>query len=115
MGDLSEHFSRHEFACKDGCGYDTVDTELLEYLETIRNHFDKPVTINSCCRCIRHNTAIGGAATSQHLYGRACDIVVEGVDALLVQELAAQMGVKGLGHYTNFTHIDSRSGPLARW
>jgi len=38
MGDLSPHFSRHEFACRDGCGYDTPEPELLAALEELRHH-----------------------------------------------------------------------------
>ena len=34
VGDLSEHFSRHEFACKDGCGM--KKSEILEAVEGIR-------------------------------------------------------------------------------
>ena len=114
MGDLSEHFSRHEFACKCGCGFDTVDAELLKVLEIIRNHFDRPITINSGCRCLRYNSRIGGANTSQHLLGRAADIDVKGIDPALVQELAVQLGVGGIGKYKTFTHIDTRVGH-ARW
>ena len=76
MGDLSEHFSREEMACKCGCGLDTVDAELLSLLEKIRAHFDRPITINSGCRCEAHNRAVGGSKNSQHLIGRAADIVV---------------------------------------
>ena len=67
MGDISKHFNRAEFACKDGCGFDTVDAELLAKLEEIREHFDQPVIINSACRCHDHNAVIGGTENSQHL------------------------------------------------
>lgn len=114
MGDLSEHFSREEMACKCGCGLDTVDAELLSLLEKIRAHFDRPITINSGCRCEAHNRAVGGSKNSQHLIGRAADIVVEGTPASLVAELARQLGAGGVGGYFGFTHIDSRNGQ-ARW
>ncbi|BEB16509.1 hypothetical protein VEE45_23520 [Escherichia coli] len=45
---LSKHFSRKEFKCKCGkCDYDTIDAELLVILEDVREHFGKPVIINS--------------------------------------------------------------------
>jgi hypothetical protein len=36
MGDLSAHFSRSEFACKCGCGFDDVKPDLIEALEALR-------------------------------------------------------------------------------
>jgi uncharacterized protein YcbK (DUF882 family) len=114
MGDLSPNFSRWEFACKCGCGFDTVDVKLIEDLETIREHFDRRVDINSGCRCESHNRAVGGSKNSQHMLGRAADIVVDGVPPRIVGELAHQIGVGGLKAYETFTHIDSRNG-VARW
>ena len=115
MGDISENFSRSEFACKCGCGLDSVDVELLRILETLRSHFDRPITINSGHRCVDYNAFVGGSSNSQHLYGRAADIVVDGIDPALVYELADQMGIGGAGEYSTFTHVDSRTNGPARW
>lgn len=112
---ISENFARSEFRCKCGCGLDTVDTELLRLLENIRAHFDAPITVTSSHRCESYNQVVGGASTSQHLYGRAADIVVEGVDPSLVAELADQLGAGGVGKYSSFTHVDSRTNGPARW
>lgn len=114
MGDLSHNFDREEFACQCGCGFDTADAALLEYLETIRSHFDRPVWITSGCRCDEHNDAEGGSPDSQHLLGRAADIVVDGVPPSIVAELAEQLNIPGVGRYETFTHIDTRTG-FARW
>jgi len=114
MGDLTTNFSRHEFACKCGCGYDTVDWELLQKLEEIRAVFDRRITVNSACRCPTHNAAVGGSDNSQHLFGRAVDIVVDGTPPALVHEAAEQLGFGGIGEYDTFTHIDTRAG-YARW
>jgi uncharacterized protein YcbK (DUF882 family) len=115
VGDISEHFDRSEFRCECGCGFDTVDTDLLRILEVIRSHFDRPITINSGCRCPSHNFAVGSGDNSQHLYGRAADIVVSGIDPSLVYELVDQMGIGGAGEYDTFTHVDSRTNGPARW
>jgi len=125
MGDLSDHFSRWEFRCKCGnCNLDTVDVELLRILEAIRAHFDRPIEVTSGFRCLAHNRAVGGAAPdsadnnmggSQHLYGRAADIKINGIDPALVYELADQMGIGGAGKYDTFTHVDSRTNGPARW
>ena len=111
---LSKHFTRHEFSCKCGCGFDTVDSELLVMLEAIREHFGKPVVISSACRCPAHNEAVGGAPNSQHKLGRAADIVVGGIDpvdvATFVEQAFTSGGDRGgVGWYDNFTHIDSRN------
>lgn len=114
MGDLSPHFSRSEFACQCRCGFDTVDAELLQFLEAIRQHFDQPVKIESGCRCVQHNRNVGGSEFSRHLIGRAADIKVKNINADLVAELARQMSIPGVGGYDTFTHIDTRTG-IARW
>lgn len=113
-GQLSEHFHRDEFACRCGCGFDTVDAELLQVLEKVREFFEQPVTITSGCRCPRYNYKVGGSEHSQHLYGRAADIQVRHVEPMVVQEYLLQLGAPGLGHYTTFTHVDTRTGH-ARW
>ncbi|HDX6471612.1 TPA: DUF882 domain-containing protein, partial [Escherichia coli] len=82
---LSKHFSRKEFKCKCGkCDYDTIDAELLVILEDVREHFGKPVIINSGNRCPTHNKNVGGAANSYHVRGRAADIVIKGVSPDIV-------------------------------
>ncbi len=118
MGDLARHFSRREFACRDGCGFDTVDAQLLEVLTVVREHFDAPVTITSGCRCAEHNAAVGGSPNSQHLLGRAADFVVQGVAPDEVADWLDRTyaGRLGIGRYpkSGFTHVDSRLIP-ARW
>ena len=116
MGDLSKHFSRKEFACKCGCGFQTVDVELLEVLMMVRSKFEASVTINSACRCEKHNKNIGGAYGSKHKRGIAADIVVKGIDASYVYSyLDSSFPDKfGVGKYDSFTHIDVRQ-TKARW
>ena len=111
---LSQHFFRSEFACKCGCGYDTVDALLLEALESVRLFFGEPITVNSGCRCPEYNSEIGGAEKSQHKKGRAADIVVKSVAPAEVADYAESLGLS-VGRYRSFTHVDSRSGPAARW
>jgi len=117
VGDLSEHFSRSEFACKCGCGLDTVDYELIIVLEGVSKHFDNsPITVNSGCRCEEHNKSEGGWLRSKHLNCRAADIRVKGVSP---DKVHAYLTIKypnkyGIGKYDTFTHIDTRSG-RGRW
>ena len=110
------YFQREEFACKCGCGFDTVDYELAEVLDDVRRHFDSPVRINSGCRCISHNHRVGGSSHSTHVDGRAADFIVSGIHE---DEVADYLETKypdkyGIGRYNGRTHIDTRSGK-ARW
>ena len=114
---LSKNFSRQEFACNCGCGFDTVDAGLLKYLECIRQHFDSPITITSGCRCFSHNAYIGGSKNSFHLRGRAADFIVKGVHPYEVYQYCDEKWPQffGLGRYETFTHFDTRTIGPARW
>ncbi|KAA0014416.1 DUF882 domain-containing protein [Billgrantia pellis] len=113
---ISPHFRRREFACKCGCGFDTVDLDTLQVLEAVRAHYGRPVTITSGCRCANHNRRVGGAAGSQHVLGRAADFRVQGVHPHEVHAwLAENFPGASLGRYATFTHVDTRSGGPARW
>ena len=48
-------------------------------LQPVRDHFGKPVKINSGFRCSALNQATGGSATSDHCKGQACDFEIDGV------------------------------------
>ncbi len=115
MGDISEHFNRNEFACKCGCGFATVDVELIQVLEDLRQHYG-PVRVNSGCRCSSHNKSVGGSSDSEHMRGTASDITVDGYSPAKVQQylLAKYPSKYGIGIYTTRTHIDVRS-IKARW
>ena len=80
---LSPHFRVQEFRCKDGSDPVFVDTALVELLEQLRTHFGKAVTITSGYRTPAHNAKAGGTRFSQHLYGRAADIRVQGALSLI--------------------------------
>ena len=121
---ITAHFSKEEFECNDGSEmplqvFNNV-IEVAENLEVIRAHFNSPVTINSAYRSPVYNRRVGGAATSQHLSGRAADIVIDGVspdevaDAIEFLIETGLMKEGGLGRYDTFTHYDIR-GKKARW
>lgn len=112
----SRHFTYVEFACKCGCGFDSVDARLIDALEDVRVHFGRAVRITSGCRCPAHNAHVGGSPRSQHLYGKAADFVVSGVHADAVARYleAAYPWTAGIGRYTGRTHFDVRTSK-ARW
>ena len=107
---LSANFRVSEFACKGVgcCSTSKVDEQLVAYLQQIREHFGKPVTVSSAYRCATHNKSVGGAAGSYHLYGQAADIIVKDTSPADVAKYAESIGVKGIGLYETFVHIDTR-------
>lgn len=133
MGDISENFSRSEAACPCGCGGDTVDAELLDLVQGLRDEFGDIITVHSGYRCKRYNAKLGGAKNSEHRWGRAWDIYpgpkrTRNVDLanenwrLVLQEMHQHlknwMGQRGgLKIYMDrpkgkieFIHVDTRSG-----
>lgn len=113
---LSTNFRVREFACSDGSDPIFISPDLVIVLQKIRTHFGKAVTITSAYRTPTRNKAVGGTTYSQHLYGTAADIKVNGVSPTKVAEYAEKLlpNKGGIGIYETFTHIDVRS-VKARW
>ena len=121
---LSEHFKVREFRCQDGSDPVFIDTELIDILEKIRVHFGKSVTITSGFRTASHNATVAKAAKySQHLYGKAADIRVEGISVETVyayaETLLGERGglciyPPGLGRANGWVHVDVRKDK-SRW
>ncbi len=121
---VTANFNREEFECSDGSQmplevFNNV-VELAYNLEVLRAHFNSPVTINSAYRSPVYNRQVGGAVNSQHLSGRAADIVISEVepnDVADAIEFLIETGLMkegGVGRYDTFTHYDIR-GTKARW
>ena len=121
---LTTNFSKSEFDCKSGADMpqEVLNNvqKLVNQLQIIRNRVNVPIKINSAYRSPEHNAKIGGVKTSQHLLGKAADIVIEGYTpdetADLIEELIANGDILqgGLGRYDSFTHYDIRKSK-ARW
>lgn len=107
----TKNFKTSEFRCK-GSGTlpkGGIDNNLLLKLEQLRyNLGGKAIVINSGYRTPAHNKAVGGASGSQHLYGKAADIVVRGVTPSKVYAAADKL-FNGVGKYSTFTHVDTRA------
>ena len=120
---LSPAFKVREFRCRDGSDAIMIDQTLVVLLQAIREHFGKPVTITSGYRTAAHNTAVGGAKSSQHLLGRAADIQVQDTDPLAVAAYAESLmpGWGGVGRYPvkpgrarGWVHVATRPNK-SRW
>lgn len=111
---ISKNFQVKEFACKDGSDKLLVDVDFVkDKLQSIRDHFNAPVTINSAYRTVSWNKKQGGASKSYHLAGQAFDIVAKDHTPQEVAQYAQQIDVKGIIQYNGFVHVDSR--PVKYW
>jgi len=121
---LSKNFSKSEFECRCGC---EMPKEVLNnvqkvanQLQALRNIVGKSITVNSGYRCPEWNTKVGGVKTSQHILGKASDIVIKDMTpddvAHLIEQMidSGDMLQGGLGRYNTFTHYDIRK-TKARW
>ena len=113
---LSANFKVEEFACSDGSDPIFIAPKLVTILQKIRNHFGKPVIINSAYRTVSKNKAVGGVTRSQHLYGTAADIHIVGITPKEIAKYAETLlpTSGGIGIYSTFTHIDVRE-VKSRW
>ena len=107
---LSEHFTAAELASKDGAKELLISLELLEVLEGIREHFNKPVIVNSGYRTPTWNVKVGGAGNSYHCKGMAADIRIKDVSPKEIAKFASEYMKDhgGVICYANFVHVDVR-------
>lgn len=123
---LTKNFYKSEFDSKDGS---EMPKEVLYniqklaiQLQVLRDYLGKPIKINSGYRSPEHNKAIGGVSNSQHVLGKAADIVVKGVKpeqlSLIIERLIdnGDMLQGGIGIYNTFLHYDfGFKGKKRRW
>lgn len=128
---ITTHFTAREFMSHDGVQYPpawivTRLTPLCLTLETIRAALERPIVIVSGYRSPAHNAAVGGASASQHMEGRAADIVAVNLSPALVHAEILELfhagklpSLGGLGLYPGWVHLDIRErvpdSHLARW
>lgn len=106
MGDLTRNFSRKEFACKCGCGFDNISPKLVARLQEIRDYIENPIIISSGCRCEKHNKLQGGASASAHLKGFAADILcADNASRFELLSLALKKFAR-IGINSGFIHVD---------
>ena len=121
---MTKNFSKEEFDCNDGSEmpiniYHNM-VKVANQLQILRNHLGKPIQINSAWRSEEYNASIGGVKNSQHIMGRAADIVVRDLTSTEVYNTIEELIEKGdmlqggIGLYDTFVHYDIR-GERARW
>nr|WP_281269652.1 D-Ala-D-Ala carboxypeptidase family metallohydrolase [Phytoactinopolyspora halophila] len=115
----TRHFAWSEFHSKDGSGFSggkvgssTVQENvrrLMYKLEAVRRKGgNNPCIINSGFRSVSHNSSVGGASNSQHMYGIAADIRISNRSVSQVISYSQTSGFSGIIRYSTHTHVDSR-------
>ena len=106
MGDLTDNFSRAEYACKCGCGKDDIKDELAIKVQQVRDILGRSITINSGIRCSNHNSAINATPTSSHIEGWAADLAYNGASNRYELLHAAMQVFDRVGIAKTFIHVD---------
>lgn len=114
--DINRHFRDHR-----NDQVHPIDPKLVEMLFQIQDRLEtknplhlisgyrSPATNNMLC-----NNSDGVARNSQHLYGKAADIRIEGVSLRDLQKVARALGQGGVGYYPGqFVHVDT--GRVRSW
>ena len=126
---LRDNITTEDIECNCGCGFKNISPATLDVVQDAREHFNKPVHINSrnhsACRCDVHNASeeVGGSKYSKHLpdelneMSRAVDFEIEGVPH---REVYDYLDIKypsclGLGLYNWGLHVDDRMKRAYRW
>lgn len=61
-----ENFDEKELKCRCGCDRFNYENHFLIRLQAFRYSYNKPLTVTSGCRCVKHNKSVGGVSTSLH-------------------------------------------------
>src|SRR5262252_3017308 len=97
---------RHIMRCQRTTAETPIDPRLIDLLYRIAQRTHQKLQLVSGFRAPMFSLA----ALSYHTRGMAADIRIPGMTALMVRDLAASMGVRGIGYYpvSEFVHVDVR-------
>ena len=118
---LSKYLLRSEYECSH-CHQLPPDlfvhdirrpySELFDIFDSVRERWGKPIPVSSGYRCPYHNSQIGGALCSPHMFGVALDLDLPNTEE--VEELFTLIDTDfdhlRIGKYTEsgtFLHIDN--------
>lgn len=103
-------FAREEFRCKCGgrycSGYPAEMQEaVVKIADAAREHFGRPAYVISGLRCRQWNAHEGGVANSQHMYGEAIDLRIDGVDSETLRQFVASCPGHRYSYRINSTNV----------
>ena len=104
------YFTRTEFKYKCGGQYcDGYPSEMQEAVVKIadaaRAHFGRPAHVISGLRCRQWNAHEGGVANSQHMYGEAIDLRIDGVSAEELRQFVSTQPGHRYSYCINSTNV----------
>ena len=105
-----KYFRREEFRCKCGGRYcNGYPAEMQEaavrIADAARAHFGRPAHVVSGLRCEKWNAHEGGVSNSQHMYGEAIDLRIEGVDSETLRQFVAKQPGHRYSYRINGTNV----------
>ena len=105
---VTKNFDPSEFRCECNgrycCGYPSFMKQVeLTHIQTIRDHYGKPMRITCGLRCPTQNRKDGGVANSGHLKGYAVDFYMAGVTDTVSNREKALKWIVGLPNH-KFTY-----------
>lgn len=108
--DEIRYFTREEFRCKCGgryCnGYPAEMQEaVVKIADAARAHFGRPAHVISGLRCRQWNAHEGGVANSQHMYGEAIDLRIDGVGSEELRQFVATQPGHRWSYCINSTNV----------
>lgn len=88
--------------------------ELIFFvLQPLRDKLKKPIIITSGFRSVKVNELVGGVSNSQHLYGQAADITVNGMSVAQLFDFVKNSGVEYdqcINEYNSWVHVSYNKG-----
>ena len=108
---LTKNFRLSEFQTRDPIPEKLMGNikQVAEELQKVRDILNRPIIITSGYRSPAHNRAVGGATNSQHLYAKAADCRMVGINTEVFRTyLARYTKFNGFGIAPNFVHVDTR-------
>ena len=102
---ISENFYWDEFECNCGCGMDSINLELVDKIQKVRDEYG-PIRISSGCSCKAWNEKEGGKPDSAHLKGLALDVVCNNSSDRYRLLTKLTWDFRRIGVHKSFIHVD---------
>lgn len=119
---VHKYFGIREFDCPceyESCVFTFLNMILVNRLVEMRKHIGRPISINSGYRCFKHQSDLvltfNNVKISQHLYGHAADLRVEGLSGVELEKIARLYKFRAVGVGKHFIHVDLRNDKERRW
>jgi uncharacterized protein YcbK (DUF882 family) len=107
------NFKESEFACRH-CGKAEMDPDFMHRLQSLRNRYNKSMTITSGYRCPDHPIEKAKPTPGAHSSGKAADVGIQGAEAHKLLTIAMELGFTGIGVQQKgdkrFLHLDTMTG-----